>query len=118
MVLEVSFALRRQPLSAPVRYGELAARLGVGPGGRVPLAQARAAVLELRRGKGMVLDPADPDTRSAGSFFTNPLVTAAQFARPAGAGRRGLRPGDGRSRTTPPTTRPPGRARSRCRPPG
>ncbi|HEY3978595.1 MAG TPA: UDP-N-acetylmuramate dehydrogenase [Streptosporangiaceae bacterium] len=80
VVLSVSFALRRQPLSAPVRYGELAARLGVGPGGRVPLAEARAAVLELRRGKGMVLDPADPDTRSAGSFFTNPLLTAAQFA--------------------------------------
>ena len=81
VVLGVSFALRRQPLSAPVRYGELATRLGVGPGGCVPLAAARAAVLELRRGKGMVLDPADPDTRSAGSFFTNPLVSAAQFAR-------------------------------------
>ena len=80
VVLGVSFALRRQPLSAPVRYGELAARLGVGPGGCVPLDAARAAVLELRRGKGMVLDPADPDTRSAGSFFTNPLMTAAQFA--------------------------------------
>ncbi len=80
VVLEVSFALRRQPQSAPVRYGELATRLGVGPGGAVPLAEARAAVLELRRGKGMVLDPADPDTRSAGSFFTNPLLTDAQFA--------------------------------------
>ena len=80
VVLEVSFALRRQPLSAPVRYGELATRLGVAPGGAVPLAEARAAVLELRRAKGMVLDPADPDTRSAGSFFTNPLLTAAQFA--------------------------------------
>jgi len=80
VVLDVSFRLRRQPLSAPVRYGELAARLGVGPGGCVPLEAARAAVLELRRGKGMVLDPADPDTRSAGSFFTNPLVTAAQLA--------------------------------------
>jgi UDP-N-acetylmuramate dehydrogenase len=80
VVLEVSFRLRRDPLSAPVRYGELAQRLGVPAGGRVPLDQARATVLELRRGKGMVLDPADPDTRSAGSFFTNPLLTAAQFA--------------------------------------
>ena len=80
VVLDVSFALHRQPLSAPVRYGELASRLGVGAGGRVPLGDARAAVLELRRGKGMVLDPADPDSRSAGSFFTNPLLTAAQFA--------------------------------------
>jgi UDP-N-acetylmuramate dehydrogenase len=81
VVLAVSFRLRRQRLSAPVRYGELAARLGVEPGAGVPLAEARATVLELRRGKGMVLDPADPDTRSAGSFFTNPLLTAAQFAR-------------------------------------
>ena len=39
-----------------------------------------AAVLLLRRGKGMVTDPADPDTRSAGSFFTNPVLTAGQFA--------------------------------------
>jgi UDP-N-acetylmuramate dehydrogenase len=81
VVLAVSFRLRRQPLSAPLRYGELAARLGVAPGAGVPLAQARSAVLELRRGKGMVLDPADPDTRSAGSFFTNPLLDAGQFAR-------------------------------------
>jgi UDP-N-acetylmuramate dehydrogenase len=80
VVLSVSFRLRRQPLSAPVRYGELAQRLGTSAGGCVPLETARAAVLELRRGKGMVLDPADPDTRSAGSFFTNPLVTAEQFA--------------------------------------
>ena len=80
VVLAVSFRLRRQPLSAPVHYAELAARLGVPAGACVPLAQARATVLELRRGKGMVLDPADPDTRSAGSFFTNPLLTAAQFA--------------------------------------
>jgi UDP-N-acetylmuramate dehydrogenase len=36
----------------------------------------RDAVLELRRGKGMVLDPVDPDSRSAGSFFTNPIVPA------------------------------------------
>jgi UDP-N-acetylmuramate dehydrogenase len=80
VVLSVSFRLRRQPLSAPVRYGELAQRLGTSAGGCVPLEAARAAVLDLRRGKGMVLDPADPDTRSAGSFFTNPLITAEQFA--------------------------------------
>ena len=48
--------------------------LGVAEGGQVPLADARSAVLELRRGKGMLLDDADPDTRSAGSFFTNPIV--------------------------------------------
>jgi UDP-N-acetylmuramate dehydrogenase len=85
VVLGVSFMLRRPAtghpaLSAPVGYAELARRLGVEPGDRVPLAEARAAVLELRAGKGMVLDPADPDTRSAGSFFTNPVLTAGQFA--------------------------------------
>ena len=75
VVLDVTFRLRVDPLSGPIAYPELARRLGVSPGERVPLAAARQAVLELRRGKGMVLDPGDPDTRSAGSFFTNPLVS-------------------------------------------
>ena len=44
-----------------------------------PLADVRAAVLELRRSKGMVLDPHDPDTFSAGSFFTNPILRAHAF---------------------------------------
>lgn len=80
VVLAVTYALHRSELSGPIAYKELAVRLGVKPGDRVPLAQARAAVLDLRRGKGMVLDPDDPDTRSAGSFFTNPILTAAQAA--------------------------------------
>ena len=79
VVLEVTFRLPVSPLSAPVRYAELARLLGVGEGDRVPVADARAAVLDLRRGKGMVLDEADPDSRSAGSFFTNPIVPAAAF---------------------------------------
>ncbi len=62
-----------------MKYAELARTLGVEVGGRVPLEEARSAVLALRRGKGMVLDAGDPDTRSAGSFFTNPIVSAAQF---------------------------------------
>ena len=49
-------------------------------GGRAPLGDVRSAVLRLRRGKGMVLDPGDPDSRSAGSFFTNPVLDATQFA--------------------------------------
>jgi UDP-N-acetylmuramate dehydrogenase len=55
-------------------YAELARTLGVEPGRRAPLAEVRDAVLGLRRGKGMVLDPDDHDTWSAGSFFTNPVV--------------------------------------------
>jgi UDP-N-acetylmuramate dehydrogenase len=79
LVLSVAFTLARNPLSGPVSYAELARTLGVATGDRVPLADARAAVLGLRRGKGMVLDAADPDTRSAGSFFTNPVLSPAQF---------------------------------------
>jgi UDP-N-acetylmuramate dehydrogenase len=80
VVLSVAFTLSRSPMSRPVGYAELARRLGVATGDRVPLADARDAVLALRRGKAMVLDPADPDTRSAGSFFTNPVVTPVQLA--------------------------------------
>jgi UDP-N-acetylmuramate dehydrogenase len=80
VVLSVTFRLEAGPLSAPVRYAELARQLGVAVGDRVPLAEARDAVLQLRRGKGMVLDPADPDTHSAGSFFTNPVIPARRLA--------------------------------------
>jgi UDP-N-acetylmuramate dehydrogenase len=61
-------------LSAPIAYPQLATALGVELGARVPVAEARARVLELRASKGMVLDPADRDTVSCGSFFTNPIV--------------------------------------------
>ncbi|MFG1889656.1 UDP-N-acetylmuramate dehydrogenase [Micromonospora sp. NPDC049051] len=79
VVLSVDFRLARSPLSGPVRYAELARALGVEVGDRVPLADARATVLRLRAGKGMVLDPADPDTRSVGSFFTNPVLDMAAY---------------------------------------
>lgn len=74
VVLDVTFQLPHGDLSAPVAYAELAATVGIAVGERVPLADVREAVLRLRRGKGMVLDPADPDTRSVGSFFVNPVV--------------------------------------------
>jgi len=80
VVLAVAFALEHSRLGAPVRYAELARRLGVEVGERVPATDVRAAVLELRRGKGMVLDAEDHDTWSAGSFFTNPLLPADQAA--------------------------------------
>ncbi|NYI82366.1 UDP-N-acetylmuramate dehydrogenase [Saccharopolyspora hordei] len=74
VVLRVRFLLRDDDRSAPIRYGELARALDVEPGTQVDVASAREAVLALRRGKGMVLDPDDHDTWSAGSFFTNPIV--------------------------------------------
>ena len=77
VVLAVRFRLTTDGLSAPIRYAELARTLGVEPGDRAPLAPVRQAVLDLRRGKGMVLDEADHDTWSAGSFFTNPVVAPA-----------------------------------------
>ena len=76
VVLAVALALQHSRLGAPVRYAELAGRLGVEVGDRVPAVDVRAAVLDLRRGKGMVLDPDDHDTWSAGSFFTNPILPA------------------------------------------
>ncbi|MEV0213845.1 UDP-N-acetylmuramate dehydrogenase [Micromonospora sp. ALFpr18c] len=79
VVLSVDFRLTRSPLSGPVRYAELARALGVDVGDQVPLADARAAVLRLRAGKGMVLDANDPDTRSVGSFFTNPVLDPATY---------------------------------------
>ncbi len=83
VVLSVEFQLPLGSLSAPIGYAELADRLGVAVGDRAPAADVRTAVLELRRGKGMVLDPADRDTWSVGSFFTNPIVTSGQV--PEGA---------------------------------
>jgi UDP-N-acetylmuramate dehydrogenase len=77
LVLAVDFRLARTTLSAPIRYAELARNLGAEAGDRVPLRQARDTVLKLRAGKGMVLDPDDRDTWSAGSFFTNPVVSVA-----------------------------------------
>lgn len=74
VVLAVEFGLEPDGLSVPIRYRELTTALGATEGDRLPTAQVRAAVLKLRGGKGMVLDPADHDTWSAGSFFTNPVV--------------------------------------------
>jgi UDP-N-acetylmuramate dehydrogenase len=88
VVLDVTFQLGVGDLSARVRYAELAGALGVTIGDRVPLAAARDAVLGQRARKGMVLDAADHDTWSAGSFFTNPVLdAAASDALPAEAPR-------------------------------
>ena len=80
VVLEVTFRLRAGASPSAVRYAELARALGVQVGGRAEPAAVRQAVLELRRGKGMVLDDGDHDTWSAGSFFTNPILAADRAA--------------------------------------
>ncbi|WP_031519770.1 UDP-N-acetylmuramate dehydrogenase [Streptomyces sp. NRRL F-5123] len=81
VVLRVRFGLEEAAgMSAPLKYAETARALGVSVGERVPLEKASATVLAQRAGKGMVLDAADHDTWSAGSFFTNPVLTAAEFA--------------------------------------
>jgi UDP-N-acetylmuramate dehydrogenase len=91
LVLDVTFRLPRQPLSAPVKYAELAAELGVEMGEQAAVSEVRAAVIKIRSRKGMVLNPGDPDTRSAGSFFTNPVITAEDFAKvEKAAAARGL----------------------------
>lgn len=92
IVLRVRYTLPGDGASAPIRYPELARALGVEPGERVPTADARDAVLALRRSKGMVLDAGDHDTWSVGSFFTNPVLPEAEAPGdaprwPAGEGR-------------------------------
>ncbi len=79
VVLRVSFALERSAVSHPIRYAELARALGVREGERAELARIRRTVVALRRGKGMVLDAGDPDTRSAGSFFVNPTMDVSAY---------------------------------------
>jgi UDP-N-acetylmuramate dehydrogenase len=93
VVLDVLFQLRIADLSEPVRYADLARSLGVELGARVPLAEAREAVLEQRRRRGMVLDDADPDTWSCGSFFTNPILATEDMDALAARVRERL--GDG-----------------------
>jgi UDP-N-acetylmuramate dehydrogenase len=81
VITRVTFALRTGDLSDPVRYTELAKALGIAEGRKAPLRTVRDAVVALRRTKGMVLDPADPESTSAGSFFTNPIVDLATAER-------------------------------------
>lgn len=78
VVLEVTFQFTQGSLALPIRFGELARRVGAEGGARVPLTRVREEVLALRRGKGMVVAADDPDTWSAGSFFTNPLLSLQQ----------------------------------------
>ena len=88
VVLSVTFQLPLGRMSAPVRYAELARALGVEQGERASALDVRREVLRLRASKGMVLDSADRDTFSTGSFFTNPVLSEADaVALPEGAPR-------------------------------
>lgn len=99
VVLSVTFQHGLGRLSAPIRYAQLAGALGVEVGDRAPMQEVRRAVLALRASKGMVLDPADHDTWSAGSFFTNPILEAdGAAALPPEAPR--FDAGDGRVKTS------------------
>ncbi len=95
LVLTVRFRLVPGGLSTGLRYAELARSLGVDIGGTVPLDVARETVLRLRAGKAMVLAPDDHDTWSVGSFFTNPILTAADWAPLAAQGAPGWPAADG-----------------------
>jgi UDP-N-acetylmuramate dehydrogenase len=103
LVLSVTFALHRDRESRPIRYAELARKLDVALGDTAPLAEVREAVLELRRGKGMVIDRDDPDTVSVGSFFTNPILSPEEIdeiARRAGVRPPAFPEPDGRVKTS------------------
>lgn len=82
VILSVTFQLPLGTMSAPIAYTELATKLNVELGDRVSTSDLQSAVLELRAGKGMVLDSADHDTWSVGSFFMNPRVAAAPDGAP------------------------------------
>nr|WP_218855777.1 UDP-N-acetylmuramate dehydrogenase [Nocardioides daedukensis] len=99
LVLDVTFRLQRGREGEPVAYAELARALGIEQGQRAPLEAVRREVLALRRGKGMVLDAADHDTWSAGSFFTNPFLDDAQAAGLPAEAPRWPQP-DGRVKTS------------------
>ncbi len=79
VVLDVLFQFEIADLSRPLAYAAVAGALDVQLGARVPIEDARAAVLEQRRQRGMVLDADDHDTWSCGSFFTNPILSRRQF---------------------------------------
>ncbi|MDR1852299.1 MAG: UDP-N-acetylmuramate dehydrogenase [Propionibacteriaceae bacterium] len=88
VVLAAHFQFRLGDMSMPIRSGEVAELVGVQPGETAPLAQVRKAVLDVRRRKGMLLEAGDPDSRSAGSFFMNPILSKEEAAKlPADAPR-------------------------------
>jgi len=99
VVLSVQFQIRSGEVSTPITYAELAKKLNIAVGEKAPVIDTRKAVMELRAAKGMLLNPDDKDSWSAGSFFTNPIVSAeVAAALPESAPRWPL--ADGRVKTS------------------
>ncbi len=99
IVLSVQFQIRRGETSTPITYAELAKKLGIEVGEKAPVVAVRTAVMELRAAKGMLLNPDDKDSWSAGSFFTNPIISVEiASALPEGAPKWPL--ADGRVKTS------------------
>jgi UDP-N-acetylmuramate dehydrogenase len=80
IVLGVTFRLKKNG-EASIRYPELQRYLDERGIAAHDLSSVRDAVIAIRKRKGMVIDPADPDTRSDGSFFMNPVLSGEQFTR-------------------------------------
>ena len=99
VVIEVQFQLRIGVETTPITYAELATKLEIAVGEKAPVIATRKAVLELRAAKGMLLNPSDRDSWSAGSFFTNPIVTA-EFAAALPKGAPRWPQADGRIKTS------------------
>ncbi|MEN9698109.1 MAG: hypothetical protein RL448_64 [Actinomycetota bacterium] len=78
VVLEVQFQLRSGELTTPITYGELAKELGIEVGEKADVIKTRDTVLKIRARKGMLLNNQDHDCWSAGSFFTNPIISKEQ----------------------------------------
>ena len=99
VVLSVQFQIRSGEVSTPITYAELAKKLGIAVGEKAPVIDTRKAVMELRAAKGMLLNPDDKDSWSAGSFFTNPIVSVEiASALPEGAPKWPM--SDGRIKTS------------------
>jgi UDP-N-acetylmuramate dehydrogenase len=99
IVLSVQFQIRRGEVSTPITYAELATKLGITVGEKALVVDVRRAVMELRAAKGMLLNPDDKDSWSAGSFFTNPIISVEVASKlPEGAPKWPL--ADGRIKTS------------------
>ncbi len=81
VVLDVAFQLRIGEVTTPILYADLAKSLGIELGEKAPVVTTREHILKLRASKGMLLNPDDHDSWSAGSFFTNPIISAESASK-------------------------------------